>query len=508
MKKKIVGIFICMLLMGATVLTVAGNVEQSVMNVENTNTTQEAESTEIQRIIKPRIVSEQDIDIETEQIVKHRQLERIKIKPNPDPGHIKDALGDPAQGGESEIYVYPRCQHGIKRRDVTNVQWAVDNIATGGTVHLMTTDPDGEEKKAFYFGLGDFGVKVRSVDNIIIKGESSEFTTFKLPRGRSIETDRAIIYGGFRTIALVEKLKLDVENIHIENPKDAGIWVTHSNGINVSNCKIFNVRPYLYSWGYCAVTISLYNTHYYPDQEVISGYANIMNNELSPNRDLKPSYYNKFLQGGIWLSCISCDAYIYGNTIYNADVWTISVDQNMGNTTVEDNILNPGPAQADPSISYGMGILVGYHWYLTAYQGNLYVKDNKINATNPYSPFGCAIAILGYLTIPGTEFEFIGNELTVYNTMAAVISFAPVDNFWDGNIFKGYADYAVLINDNATNGVYNLAQSELDEFEATNYYGWYVLMLGNSYGNTIDAPDIPCYRFFDLSFGANTINCE
>jgi hypothetical protein len=393
--------------------------------------------------------------------------------------------------------------HGVKRRDVTNVQWAVDNVATSGTVHLMTTDPDGEEKKAFYFGLGDFGVRVRSVDNIVIQGEPSEHTTFKLPRGRSIETDRAIIYGGLRSIALVEKLRLTVDNVHIENPKDAGIWVIRSNGINISGCKIFNVRPHPYSFGYCAVTISFYNTHYYPDQELISGYANIVDNELSPNRYLKPIYYNKFLQGGIWLSCISCDAYISGNTIYNTDVWTISVDQNMGNTTVEDNILNPGPPQADPSISYGMGILVGYHYYLDAYQGNLYVKDNKINATNPYSSFGCAIAILGYLTIPGTEFGFTGNELTVSNTTAAIISFAPVDNRWEDNIFNGYADYAVILQAGASNGVYYLDQSELDEFSATSML--YVLMLSYSYGNTINAPGVPCYRFYDL--GSNSIVC-
>jgi hypothetical protein len=175
----------------------------------------------------------------------------------------------------------------------------------------------------------------------------------------------------------------------------------------------------------------------------------------------------------------------------------------MGNTTVEDNILNPGPPQADPSISYGMGILVGYHYYLDAYQGNLYVKDNKINATNPYSSFGCAIGILGYLTIPGTEFKFIGNEFTVSNTTAAVISFAPVDNFWDDNIFKGYADYAVILQAGANNGVYYLDQSDLDEFSATSML--YVLMLGYSYGNTINAPGVPCYRFYDL--GSNSIVC-
>ena len=503
MKKKLLGIFVCMLLITVNVFAVAGNVKQPVLNVVNTKETQETDFPEYVTIINSQIIPKQTLENEKQDVAQVKQIDIQIGKPNPDPGHIKNEEGEPARGGECNIYVYPRCHHGKKQRDVTNVQWAVDNVAKSGIVHLMTTDPDEEEKKAFYFGFGPSGVQVRIVDNIIIRGESSELTSYKLPWGRSIETDRAIIYGGLRPISLVEKLMLDVENLHIENPQDAGIWVSHSNGINVSDCKIFNVRPYLYSWGYCAVTISLFNTHYYPNQENISGYANIINNELSPNRYLNPVYYNKFLQGGIWLACISCDAYISGNTIYNTDVWTISVDQNIGTTTVEDNILNPGPPQGDPSISYGMGVLVGYHYYLTAYQGSLYVNDNEINAINPY---GCAIGIFGYLTIPGTEFEFTDNELTVSNIPAAVISYAPIYNFWENNIFKGTASYAVMIADYATAGEYYIAQSDLDEFASTS--GLYVLMLDTSYGNTIDASDIPCYRFYDLSGGANTVYCQ
>jgi len=501
LKKKIIGIFVCMLLITATVFGVAGNIKQQV-NVVNSNELKETELPEYNSIINSPIISKHTFEFDEQDLERIQQIIIQIGKPNPDPGHIKNEEGSPAKGGESDIFVYPRCHHGLKRRDVTNIQWAVDNIAKSGTVHLMTTDPDDGENKAFYFGFGECGVQVRLVDNIIIKGESSELTTYKLPWGRSIITDRAIIYGGLRSISLVEKLRLDIENLHIENPQDAGVWVSHSNGINVSDCKIFNVRPYLYSWGYCAVTISLFNIHYYPVQENISGYANIVDNELSPNRDLIPAYYNKFLQGGIWLGCISCDAYISGNTIYNADVWTISVDQNYKTTTVEGNILNPGPQQADPSISYGMGILVGYHHYLYAFQGSLYVYDNEINVVNPN---GYAVGILGYLTLPGTEFEFIGNEFTVTDVMAAILSYTPVYNFWENNIFKGYAEYAVLIADYASNGEYNLAQSELDEFVATSWL--YVLMLGTSWCNTINAPDIPCFRFYDLSGGANTVYC-
>ena len=99
-KGKIISILVMTLLIVATVLPVAGNVKQLV-NVVNSNKTQETEFPEFNSITNSPIFSKDTFDFENLEL---EQIQEINIqinKPNPDPGHIKNVEGSPATGARN-----------------------------------------------------------------------------------------------------------------------------------------------------------------------------------------------------------------------------------------------------------------------------------------------------------------------------------------------------------------------------------------------------------------------
>jgi len=85
------------------------------------------------------------------------------------PNVVDPRTGGPAVGGEADLWVYPA---GDPTQDKPNVQWAVDNVAVGGTVRLKAQDVDGNPR-SFDFGtemvIGTFNVEI--IRSCTVEGE-------------------------------------------------------------------------------------------------------------------------------------------------------------------------------------------------------------------------------------------------------------------------------------------------------------------------------------------------
>ena len=143
-------------------------------------------------------------------------------------------VGIEAQGVE----VYPT---GNPAQDVPNIQNAVD---LGGNVLLKATDTDGNPQ---YFNFGDFGI-VGIEKDVVIMGESISETTYPtLPDGRTISSDRAVIYGGgnpdapgrenIRGTLNVYQGSFEISNIRLDSSRYAGIFVLNCDGV-AKPCRI------------------------------------------------------------------------------------------------------------------------------------------------------------------------------------------------------------------------------------------------------------------------------
>lgn len=182
---------------------------------------------------------------------------------NPDPGHIKGAGWVPARGGEAEIWVYPRNR---SPRDAQNVQWAVDNVASGGTVYLMSTDPDSVEPKPFLFGYGAEGDRFvigQAGNDVSIVGQTrlAHNPVTDRPTGDVIGIP-TVIRGGHNTFVSgatgedlygipgtnvfgdrTPRVRLEIQGILFEECLEACIWIAGSTGLEISGNKF--VRPRL-----------------------------------------------------------------------------------------------------------------------------------------------------------------------------------------------------------------------------------------------------------------------
>jgi hypothetical protein len=183
-------------------------------------------------------------------------------KNNPDPGHIKRRGGDPARGGETEIWVYPRNK---SPKDATNIQWAVNNVVSGGSVFLMATDPDELEPKPFFFGYGTNGDrvilgKVGNDVNIIGQTQLEYDPSTDRPTGDIIGIP-TVIKGGHNTFVSgatgedingvpgtnvfgdrTPKINLKVEGIVFEECFEMCVWIPGSTGFEISGNKFVKPR--------------------------------------------------------------------------------------------------------------------------------------------------------------------------------------------------------------------------------------------------------------------------
>lgn len=165
---------------------------------------------------------------------------------NTDPGHIKRPDGIPAQGGEDEIWVYPR---GVstpdpktgKTRDVTNVQWAVDMVAEGGIVRLKPIDPDDGEQKPFHFGPNDEDSPINTV--FLRKSVTATGEVIKDARGNILVCHTKVEYGHRPFVLAKVGAQFTVENIWFDKSGFDSVHV-HSCAVAwIRYNKITNIKP-------------------------------------------------------------------------------------------------------------------------------------------------------------------------------------------------------------------------------------------------------------------------
>ena len=177
-------------------------------------------------------------------------------KPSPDPGHIKGPGGIPAKGGETEIWVYPR---NTSPEDATNIQWAVNQVASGGSVYLMA------KNMPFFFGYGansDRVVLGQTGNDVGIVGQTQlelDPSTGR-PTGNIIGTP-TVIKGGHNTFVSgatgedidgipgtnvfgdrMPKINLKIEGIVFEECFEMCVWVPGSLGFEITGNKFVKPR--------------------------------------------------------------------------------------------------------------------------------------------------------------------------------------------------------------------------------------------------------------------------
>ena len=183
-------------------------------------------------------------------------------KASPDPGHIKGPGGIPARGGESEIWVYPRNK---SPQDAVNIQWAVNQIASGGSIYLMATDPDEHESKPFFFGYGPNSDRVvlgALGNHVAVVGQTQlELDPYTGRPTGNINGTPTVIRGGHNTFVSgatgedvygipgtnvfgdrMPKINLAIRGIVFEGCFEMCIWVAGSTSFEVSGNKFVKPR--------------------------------------------------------------------------------------------------------------------------------------------------------------------------------------------------------------------------------------------------------------------------
>jgi len=315
-------------------------------------------------------------------------------KPNPDPGHLKAPSGEPALGGglEPMILVFPRGQAVVQRpvetyRDIDNVQWALDNVASDGEVRLMTTDPDDGARKAFYFGDDvdgrEFVVLGRPVT--VAAEQIGSMQALASPQG-TLLSDRATVYGGGGTayldgvFSIRNEGKTTVDGIRFDNSGAAAIHLGHCDGADIKNNVITNVRPKYSPDGGVGFGFGIQVNGIFGDP---GGDIDITHNEMDlygpDDTDLPDAV---FFGAGVGVSdtVAVADIHIEHNTIHNpgaTGIWLAGFENSE--IWVDHNTIYQRAAEGSYGYDWGNGISVYSHpapWWTWA--GTAHLTDNEI----------------------------------------------------------------------------------------------------------------------------------
>ena len=235
--------------------------------------------------------------------------------------------------------VYPT---GTYPADLTNVQWAVDNVVSGGTVLMKSADRQGQPR---YFHFGDDTTSRGSVNaqrDVVILGEAMAPQAFVFPNGRTPDAaftpDRTVIYGGLRTFHCMKSnaqaTALTVRHVFFAYPAFSAVQVTKSSGLEVSDCVVYDIKRaptgpgsgLVVSVGIEATTLNQTAPH-------VRGEARVLNNVVkrAEDADYGPA------DSGIGFQLTDLHAEIRGNKVMGFGFVGIGLDGNRAGAIVEDN---------------------------------------------------------------------------------------------------------------------------------------------------------------------------
>ena len=390
-----------------------------------------------------------------------------------------------------DIRVYPLPAQTDKAPvDVKNVQWAVDNVVLGGTVHLMAHDINGN-LNAFNFGdAGSVrGKQVVITRNTSIIGETlASQMNFSSPHG-TIQSDRAVIYGGgianfpnggyfTAPLFVYADSKVQISSLRFDSFGNAAISVKKCNGVEITDNVMTNVVPLycLINEVYFAygVLVSALNADF--TYQSMLGEILIANNAIDlygPSRD-----FNEYV--------------LFGAGIGVADIKT-GPSINITNNLIE----NPGP----------WGI-----WVPGTQNSEILIDRNEVhqrrNLGHAYL-WGGGIAVyphdVGLGAVPAGKPTITNNGL--YNIVSVnsgewpqptgiflhfVVGTPENNNLIGNNVIQGSGTYAIMVDDNCVFNTFNISSGNLDGFTPTIAH---IYLTSNATLNTVNMNGIPYVKY-------------
>jgi hypothetical protein len=387
--------------------------------------------------------------------------------------------------GDIEVYPLPS-QAAKPPNDVQNVQWAVDNVAPGGTVFLMANDKNGSLND-FNFGA-DGSVKITK--DVIIVGETDlgdlgpelpdsteEVPSYVFPEGKPLTK----IQGGFYSFSSPwyegaipgGGPNITIKGIHFSGAKHTPIELDYCSGATVSGNFIENAIPVEYLTVEDSedpnLEIQIYDTggisvgNYEPDDDWIYplgsvvGNLNITNNMMDMQVD--PAELAEYTSAG-GIECLGMNDVTFNvkdNIVLNNSRNAIMV-MDVLNTegapdsiiTIENNKVDTGTLGSIywPNSSAPQGIVLGI-WDSTdrdQSRTQYFTKNNNvvINGTNGTETTAGAITLLA------NNSEIIDNDITVYRTIDGApagrgIKVYGTDNDINENKIKGAGQRGIFI---------------------------------------------------------------
>ena len=142
-------------------------------------------------------------------------------------GAVGDRLAaESVAGGGNNINVWPT---GDPAADVTDVQWAIDNVRSGGVVRLKGHDKFTGLPARFEFGDGS----VKVTKSVSVKGEVDD-------SGRLLAT----IQGGNKPFVCDDpSIVLEISNLRFDGARRAAIYVRQSAAVRITGNVMVNLRP-------------------------------------------------------------------------------------------------------------------------------------------------------------------------------------------------------------------------------------------------------------------------
>ena len=335
--------------------------------------------------------------------------------------------GSSVFGAANETVVYPT---GSFPQDVQNVQAAVN---AGGRVRLKAVDINGQPT-AFNFGTPQNlpGRRVLIRNNVTIYGERN---------GQNMTT----IHGGNTPLRGVLAVTTSISDIYFDGPRGAAIQISFSTGVTITGNRISGVVGVLTGFGYTSGDgIDVFG---YQDRlHRITGKVTIASNTIE---NLHADFAN-----GIQIDGVAGDSEIVGNTISDVETSGITVIRSGSSTTIERNVIVPGPGNGTALLSYGLGLTFSGPHYS--------VRHNIIICENP---LGEGIYVIGggfadrtsgaviesnKVSMNGSDYDgmalygLVDHTLVTGNTISGDAAFAFVDaegpdptDISDFNTFRG-----------------------------------------------------------------------
>ena len=461
----------------------------------------------------------------------------MKGKPVPDLSHIQII-------SPSFIKVYPSGFSSVKKTagvitytDIANIQWAADNVSPGGTVRLMTKDPDDNTLKTFFFGHINNGKYDKNLDftndkyqgitdfielhqSVKIEGErlagsglgkdwkigDPNNQDFKI-LGGTIKSDRATIYGGgAASLGVVycdpntANVDSEISGIRFDSPlvTALGLHACGSGGTKINDNVITNIIPQLNPFRTAIWTQGIFVGN--PWWSSIQGPVIVENNLIQPLGDdpANDPTTNKWISyTPIWLVATNllASGSVSNNIIKNSPGWGMGFDYCDGSypITVEGNIVshrNYSMSQAYPS---GM---------FQDYSNNIHFVNNKIDGAK----------FVGIGLIAGINFngDFAGHDNEVLNNIITMEGYEGIDCDQEtndkitNNTISGIGYYGINLYDGANNDTIKVGVNKLNGL--TLYPGGYHINLDSSTSNIT----VNCNGATGLNVnnqGSNTINC-